>query len=231
MQQYIETTTEASGEHLDGEQPKRRLWIGIAAAVVVALGLGTFLTVRLMRSDVAKPGWEGFSGDGFALYLPERFEGGDPEEVIEALRASGPTGDQMADSLEAFPSALAFVAYDAEDGSATPATVNLVRVPSFGATLEQLSLGYADQLETTGVEVSEQSLVTIAGKAALRVMSEGRLTGFRAAPTLGNVQYVFAADGAFSILTFTAAPSDFDVFLPEFEESARTFAHGLGEER
>lgn len=170
-----------------------------------------------------------FIGSDFELSLPERWEGGNKEEldsVVEKLKDIGQ--DQLADKVEASKFDLLFFGYDSE-AAALGGNVNDFTITGEPAAF--LSLDEYMELTYTSVEevyekagykfkIVEQNVVHLGNYEEVgRVIFEQTIEGIK----IKVAQYIIKHDSDFWVLTFTTGLEDFDQNIQAFDKAVETF--------
>ena len=134
-------------------------------------------------SSLATPpaGWERFALGGYALWLPEAFEGGElgtgPERIIELIRSLGPACAASADFIANAQSLLKLILVDSTQCDREEFVTNV------NAASEIVPDGVAprDYMEglinflPRAIEVVEKDVVTIGGRSAVRIGTSATL--------------------------------------------------------
>lgn len=170
-----------------------------------------------------------FIGSDFELSLPERWEGGNKEEldsVVEKLKDIGQ--DQLADKVEASKFDLLFFGYDSE-AAALGGNVNDFTITGEPAAF--LSLDEYMELTYTSVEevyekagykfkIVEKNVVHLGSYEEVgRVIFEQTIEGIK----IKVAQYIIKHDSDFWVLTFTTGLEDFDQNIQAFDKAVETF--------
>lgn len=170
-----------------------------------------------------------FIGSDFELSLPERWEGGNKEEldsVVEKLKDIGQ--DQLADKVEASKFDLLFFGYDSE-AAALGGSVNDFTITGEPAAF--LSLDEYMELTYTSVEevyekagykfkIVEKNVVHLGSYEEVgRVIFEQTIEGIK----IKVAQYIIKHDSDFWVLTFTTGLEDFDQNIQAFDKAVETF--------
>ena len=170
-----------------------------------------------------------FIGSDFELSLPERWEGGNKEEldsVVEKLKDIGQ--DQLADKVEASKFDLLFFGYDSE-AAALGGSVNDFTITGEPAAF--LSLNEYMELTYTSVEevyekagykfkIVEKNVVHLGSYEEVgRVIFEQTIEGIK----IKVAQYIIKHDSDFWVLTFTTGLEDFDQNIQAFDKAVETF--------
>lgn len=170
-----------------------------------------------------------FIGSDFELSLPERWEGGNKEEldsVVEKLKDIGQ--DQLADKVKASKFDLLFFGYDSE-AAALGGSVNDFTITGEPAAF--LSLDEYMELTYTSVEevyekagykfkIVEQNVVHLGNYEEVgRVIFEQTIEGIK----IKVAQYIIKHDSDFWVLTFTTGLEDFDQNIQAFDKAVETF--------
>jgi len=162
-------------------------------------------------------------GEGFELGLPERFDGaelqGNTFSFLTLLNSLGL--NETSAYLQAQGEQLIFFGIDTDLVDGVPAaTVSVIREEPLTSELplqEYIEIAY-DPLPV-GYSLVARDLVSVNGRPAGRVILNGQLIR----GDVFVIQYVFAVEGDFWIVTFSGPASNFETLGPVIDESILTF--------
>jgi hypothetical protein len=170
-------------------------------------------------------GWEKFEGGGVELWLPETYEGGNPEQdidvVVENLRKLGPDFERTAQMIEQNPTMFAIWAFDSQVGDSGVLTnVNVTTEKVLSAVTVDTYLDAASKQLPAAFQVVGRDGLSINGHPAGRLTVEFAVSGVAGK----EVVYVVKDDTTIWAITYATGADEFDQRLPVFEQSALTFA-------
>ncbi|MEM8640960.1 MAG: hypothetical protein AAGG51_19425 [Cyanobacteria bacterium P01_G01_bin.54] len=179
-----------------------------------------------VRADIEiDPDFQKVAGKNVSLYLPKGYEGGDPQQDIEAvaqqLDAAGEEHKDLSEALRESQQRVMLIAFDSEGdeaGFVTNVNVSLqAAVPGtpLAVFMETMRLN----LESQGYAIADTTLSSINGQSVGRLIAD---------VTVGKVElsqlvYVFKNEDGFWLVTYSTAAEEFVERLPEFEQSVITF--------
>lgn len=169
------------------------------------------------------PGWHKISNEGFEIWLPESFIGGnnlDADKIIEQMVKLGPEFEQQANSLKASKTSFLIFAFDKnkeDTGLITNMIVSKETVPG--------NISVIKYVETIGSRLSKPYEVIEKNSLSSGRYPIGILITRVNTPQIGEVSQVMYAiknGGAVWSLVFTTPSSQFQERLQVFEEIAQT---------
>jgi serine/threonine-protein kinase len=170
--------------------------------------------------------WKTIVGNGVELSLPESYVGGNPnarqdlEAIAQKLKTIDPKYEKTIEALKKNSSAIALLAFDAQNDKSkfvTNVNVTQEQLPA-GTKIEQY-LDHAVKQLSTRFHVVDQKVVSLEKYQAGRVVAES-ISG---EIPLKNLYYVIQSGNDFWLVTYATTQGEFDRRLPNFEESIRTF--------
>ncbi|WP_017306903.1 hypothetical protein [Spirulina subsalsa] len=174
-------------------------------------------------------GWQTIQGNGLALQLPARYQGGNPKTDLNRLEAQltaiNPAYADRLAGIKENPDAIAFLAFDpqsaATSGFLTNVNIATENIPSeigietyMEAAKEQLAALYT---------LEEPQMVDLQnGKKAGRLVGEIDTDSAK----IKQLFYMIQEGEQIWIVTYAATSEEFNRLLPEFEQSIKTLELG-----
>lgn len=166
-----------------------------------------------------------YEGDGMEIWLPDTYEGGDLDEdldlILDGLNQLGSDFEQIAQMIEQNPSLFAFWAFDSKVGNTAFLTnANVTREEVVSAVDIETYMDLAFSQFPADFQIVEREMVTIDGQPVGRAILEFAVSNLAGKEIL----YIYKVGDNIWVITFATSAPEFDRRLPDFEESARTFA-------
>jgi hypothetical protein len=206
---------------------KRFLLILIVIIITLPVVL---IGVSCKTTAAVKPTIIEFIGSDFELSLPEKWEGGNKEEldsIIEKLKDTDQT--ELADKVEANKTNLLFFGYDTETAASggNVSTFNITGDSSaaFLSLNEYMDLSYKnvkEVYEKAGytLNIIEEDVVPIGNYEEVgRTIFEQTVESVKTKVA----QYIIKNGSDFWVLTFTAGVEQFDQDIQAFDKTIETF--------
>ncbi|MGB0564848.1 MAG: hypothetical protein ACPGVO_24090 [Spirulinaceae cyanobacterium] len=178
------------------------------------------------RADIEiDPDFHQITGKNVSLYLPKGYEGGNPQQDIEAvaqqLEAAGEDHEDLSKALRESEQRVALIAFDSEgdeEGFVTNVNVSLQAAVT-GKPLSVFMETMQVNLEDQGYAIGDRTTPSINGQSVGRLVVD---------VTVGKVEltqlvYIFEAEDSFWLVTYSTTAEEFTDRLPEFEQSVITF--------
>jgi hypothetical protein len=172
--------------------------------------------------------WEQFTGSGFELYLPEKWDGSSRELLNSKIKALKDAGqNQLASQIEASLPYVLFFAYDTETvASETVTNINIVIEPNNYASLEEyMDANYeavAKIFKESGYSfnIVEQDIVPLGNYEEVgRTIIDETAVGVK----MRVAQYAINPASDVWTITCTAGSDDFESNIQTFDKIAETF--------
>jgi hypothetical protein len=168
-------------------------------------------------------GWRSFEGQGFQIWLPERYEGGDAAnglpELTTKLEGMGPDYAGLVQYIRDAQAGLLLLAVDMqniEQGILT--NVNIVTSPATGQTLMEM-MADTERTLPSGYRVTEMLNVSLEAYPAGRMIVELP----SATAQLSELVYIIQVDQTVWVITYATSREAFRTLEPEFVQSVQTF--------
>ncbi len=171
------------------------------------------------------PGFTKYAASGIEMWFPESWQGGDLENdldiVVGNLKSLGSEYDQIAQMIEANPTAFVLWVFDPNVGDTGYLTsANLVKEQ----VLSVITLGtYIDALKAqlpSSMVIDNQKIVKVGQYDAARLEIALDISGIQAR----ELMYIYLYDNTVWALTFATSEGEFSTRLPVFEQVASTFS-------
>lgn len=199
-------------------------------STVIIIILSVVLTgVSCKTTAAVQPTIVEFIGSDFELSLPEKWEGGNKEEldsVIEKLKNTDQT--ELADKVEANKINLLFFGYDTETAALGDKVDNFTITGESSVFLpldEYMDLSYKNVEEVYKeagytINIIEEDVVPIGNYEEVgRTIFEQKVEGVNTKVA----QYIIKNGSDFWVLTFTAGVEQFDQDMQAFDKTIETF--------
>jgi hypothetical protein len=200
----------------------------ISTVIIITLSV-VLIGVSCKTTAAVQPTIVEFIGSDFELSLPEKWEGGNKEEldsVVEKLKDAGQT--ELADKVEANKINLLFFGYDTEMAALGDKVDNFTitgEPEAFLSLDEYMDLSYKnieEVYEEAGYtfNIIEEDVVPIGNYEEVgRTIFEQKVEGVKTKVA----QYIIKNGSDFWVLTFTAGVEQFDQDMQAFDETIETF--------
>ncbi len=176
-------------------------------------------------APAAIPGFTKYAASGIEIWFPESWQGGDLENdldvVVSNLKSMGSEYDQIAQMIEANPTAFVLWVFDPNVGDTGYLTsANLVKEQVLSAiTLDTYIEAVKAQLPSSMV-IDDQKIVKVGQYDAARLEIALDISGVKAR----ELMYIYLYNNTVWALTFATSEGEFSTRLPVFEQSASTFS-------
>ena len=190
-----------------------------SACTIVAAVIGARIVQR-SESD----GWTTAGARDMSISLPRSFVvTTDPDDYAELLAGVGTSdSDQLAALIEQFPDFFALAAIEQPGSDEFGASVEVLRVPTAGESLDEVADVMGEDLEAGGAfQVTDESerVVGTGRYAAARIAFEGSSPG---QPPGRAVLYLVDGGSYVWMVTFSAPSEDYDSLSRTFDRSIAT---------
>jgi hypothetical protein len=177
-------------------------------------------TITPTPTETPIPGWSTISGDGVSLWLPDSWQGGNPQDDLDWLLAdAAPEVRQYAAVLEENRSAINLWAYDtASSGSFHLTNVNIGQEAVDEAVTVDLYMDAIDRNLPESFTVTGRQLMNILESQGGRIFIDVNMNGL----VIKEVMYIFKVGDLMWLVTFAAESDVFDAQLPIIEMSMQT---------
>ncbi|MDB9495698.1 hypothetical protein PN441_14770 [Spirulina major CS-329] len=170
-------------------------------------------------------GFQTVVGDGVSLALPVGYEGGNPEQDLEAvaqqLDQAGEEHHSLSEALRERKQAIALIAFDeAKDTSGFVTNVNVTRQRlDHDTSMAVFLAAVVTQVETLGYRVAASGMTDLQGETAGRLVVE--MTAGK--QDITQLVYAIPAPEAVWLITYSTPQAEFEQRLAQFQTSAQTF--------
>jgi hypothetical protein len=193
---------------------------GTVVASLIAARIGAWAFSDRSGSD----GWATASAREMSISLPRSFVvTTDADDYAELLAGVGASElDQFAEVIEQFPDLFALAAVEKRPGDEAAATVEVLRVPGTGESLDESADALGEGLEAGGVFqiTGESERVVGTGRyAAARIAFEGNWPG---QPAMRSVAYLVDGGSQLWVVEFNAPSEEYDSLSGTFDRSIAT---------
>lgn len=171
------------------------------------------------------PTFQKLVGDGVSIYLPAGYEGGNPQQEIEAvakqLEAAGEEHQDLSETLREQKKRLVFTAFDNEnDQQGFVTNVNISEQEAIpGTSLAVLLDALLLNLEAQSYTLISNTTPDINGQPAGRLVLNAQVGEVE----LTQLVYVLTGEERFWIVAYVTTADEFEMRSPQFEESIVTF--------
>jgi hypothetical protein len=180
-------------------------------------------TITPTPTETPIPGWSPISGDGVSLWLPDSWQGGNPQDDLDRLLAEAANTarevSQYAGVLEENRSAINLWAYDtASSGNFHLTNVNIGQEAVDDAITVDLYMDAIDRNLPESFTITGRQLMDILENQGGRIFIDVNVNGL----VIKEVMYIFKVGDLMWLVTFAAESDVFDAQLPIIEMSMQT---------
>lgn len=171
----------------------------------------------LPNSVVTGDGWQTLSGQDMIISLPDTYKGGNPNQVLNTMKADlgeiNPTYRERIARIAQNADSIALLAFDTKDATSGVVTnVNVVfrdRDPQKTIAVYEYIQPFIQELQ------NEVKVNTLKRQEAVEIIVDSE--------ELGQLVYVTSDKAKFWLITYTTSPEKFAQELPNFRRSLKTF--------
>ncbi|MCW6039027.1 hypothetical protein K4A83_22650 [Spirulina subsalsa FACHB-351] len=190
---------------------------------------GTTADSTSATEEATQNGWQTIQGNGLALQLPARYQGGNPKTDLNQLEAQltaiNPAYADRLAGIKENPDAIAFLAFDpqsaATSGFLTNVNIATENIPS-EIGIETYMEAAKEQLAALYTLEDSQMVDLKNGKKAGRLVGEIDTDSAK----IKQLFYMIQEGEQIWIVTYAATSEEFTRLLPEFEQSIQTLELG-----